>query len=180
MTNPPEDNRVADGAAYTDAHLRRLLHEQEKPESQTARLVRLRATTVEAYTQVHSVYEELRESGHAYAWSTAYAASGMTGILMTELGELLDERTPPTQEPTHPTPPCQSTQHCASWGWCHRCDPQAAQATRHIVKAVEAIGVPADAAGLVYAATMETLRRYRTGLDSLPTPGPEEDPCPGK
>lgn len=133
----------------------------DTPESETQRRVRWSTTATEAYTMLYALYEELRDSGHAYAWCTAYEASGQAGMLLADLRELLNERTiPPTQEPTQETPavPCRTSQHCAAWGWCHRCDPRAARAVPHVVKAVEAMGIGPDRAGSTYAAVMDVLR----------------------
>lgn len=152
-----------------------------QPESETVRRVRWRTTATEAYTQLHQVYEELRESGHAYAWASAYEAAAMAGMLLADLGDLLNDRTvrptpPPTQEP-----PCRTTQHCAAWGWCNRCDRTAADAGRFVVKAVDAMGIPPHAAGSVYAAAMDALRH--PALRPVPARvdlEPGEDPCPGR
>lgn len=184
MTNPPEDNRVAGGTGFSDAHLRRLLDQQGEPESETQKLVRLRTTATEAYTALHAVYEELRESGHAFAWATAYEASRVAGMLLADLGDVLNDRQslPPTPQPTPaPTPPCRSTQHCAAWGWCHRCDPVAATVVPYIVKAVDAMGVRPDRAGSTYAAIMELLRQSAAlGMPLSDINSDQGDPCPGK
>lgn len=157
-----------------------------EPESETQRRVRWSTTATEAYTALYQLYEELRESGHAYAWSSAYEASGHAGMLLAEVRELLDERTvPPTQEPTQEpaVSPCRTTQHCAALGWCHRCEPGTREAVTHVVKAVAAIGVGPSRAGAVYEAVMEVLRQKpnapRQPLLNIPA-AEGEDPCPGK
>jgi hypothetical protein len=164
MTNPPEDNHVAPGSCYSEGFLRRAL-EEATYESYTARRVRWSTAATEAYTQLYTLYEELRETGEAYAWSAAYEASALAGQLLEELRALLrrDGTIPPTQEPSQePTPPvvrCGTTQHCAAWGWCHHCDTDAAAAARHMVKAVDIMRLPPGAAGETYAAAMHVLRR---------------------
>lgn len=154
MTNPH----------YSTEHLHQALSEVMQPESETARLVRWSATATEAYTQLYTLYEQLRETGHAYAWSAAHEASALAGMLLAEVRTLLNHRQtlPPTpesgREPTPPLPPCRSTQHCAAWGWCHRCDTDAAQAARHMIRAVDTMNLPPGQEGEVYAAAMAVLR----------------------
>ena len=157
MTNPTEDNRIADGTGFSDTDLRRALQQATHPESRTAQLVRLRATAVEAYTALYQVYEELRDLGLPFAWSAAYEASGSAGILLAQLGEDLKEHQDATPPPGDGSA-CRSTQHCAAWGWCHRCDPRAGEAARFVVKAVSMMKVPGESAGGVYAACMDLLR----------------------
>lgn len=165
MTNPPEPPA-------------------REPESETAQLVRLRIGATEAYTLLYQVYAELRATGHAFAWSTAYEASGHAGELLVELGKLLNH--PPTQEPTPSAAPCYTTQHCAALGWCHRCEPATREAVTHVVKAVAAMGFGPSRAGDAYDAVMEVLRgKPNTGrLPVLQIPaGPDPDqgePCPAK
>jgi hypothetical protein len=133
----------------------------DRPESETERRVRWSTTATEAYTALYALYEELRESGHAYAWATAYEASGAAGMLLADLRELLNERTiPPTHPATQEAPaaPCRMTQHCAAWGWCNRCDPRAGAVVQLVVKAVDAMAVPPGRAGSTYAAVMDLLR----------------------
>lgn len=157
-------------------------------ESDTARLVRWSTTATEAYTALYGLYEEMRESGHAYAWSAAYEASGQAGMVLAEVRELLDQPVtlrPAPADPNALEPPCRSTQHCASWGWCHRCDGRAAVVVPLVVKAVEAMGIRPDLAGSTYATVMDVLRNAPAPpLPAVQLPaGPEPDqgePCPGK
>lgn len=165
MTNPRspdghQDPESSDRTPYSEAELGRLLATRTgQSESRTAQLVRLRATTVQAHTALCQVYEELRQGGDAFAWSAAYEASGATAMLLLDLSELLGERTPtPAPDIAHPAAPCRSTQHCLTWDWCHRCDPNAAQAVPHIIKAVQAMGIAPGSAGSAYATTMAILR----------------------
>lgn len=178
MTNPPEDHRV-DATAYTDAHLLpkppgscysesfllRALAEAELPESETTRRVRWAATAAHIYDGLNTLYQELRDAGEAYAWAAAYEATALAGFLRAEVRAMLidHQAIPPTQEPgQEPTPPatqCGNTQHCAAWGWCRRCDTDAARAGLHMVQAVDAMHLPASAAGEAYAAAMAVLRR---------------------
>lgn len=188
MTNPDKDRALTEGTGFMDRELRDAvmgkplppLDPEPRVESETERRVRWSATATEAYTTLYQLYEELRESGHAYAWATAYEASGTAGMLLADLRELLNERTvPPTQEPTpEPKAPCRTTQHCAAWGWCHRCDHRASTVVPLIVKAVEAMGIPPASAGSTYAAIMELLRiPPGPPLPVLNVPA-EEEPCP--
>lgn len=188
MTNPDKDRALTEGTGFMDRELRDAVMGKQLPtldpepraESETERRVRWSTTATEAYTTLYALYEELRESGHAYAWATAYEASGLAGMLVADVRDLLGERTvPPTQEPTPVHAPCRTTQHCAAWGWCHRCDQRAATAVPLVVKAVEAMGIQPGRAGSVYAAIMDLLRiPPGPPLPVLNVPG--EDPCPGK
>lgn len=72
--------------------------DQPQQESETARRVRWSTTATEAYTALYSLYEELRATGHAYAWSAAYEASGQAGVLLAELRTLLNTPDPDSPE----------------------------------------------------------------------------------
>lgn len=186
MTNPDDDfSSLAGGTGFMDRDLKAAIQGKPMPpadESETERRVRWSTAATEAYTGLYQLYEELRESGHAYAWSTAYEAAGMAGMLLADLRDLLNERTvPPTQPPTQEAPaaPCRMTQHCAAWGWCNRCDPQAGAVARHVVKAVDAMGVPPARAGSTYAAIMDLLRvppGPRLPVLNVPADPPDELP----
>lgn len=184
MTNPPEDFPLTAASGFMDGELRDAVLGRPLPpleaESETARRVRWSTMATEAYTALYALYEELRESGHAYAWSSAYEASGAAGTLLSEVRELVGERTiPPTQEP--PASPCHTTQHCAALGWCYRCEPATREAVTHVIRAVTAMGVGPSRAGAVYDAVMEVLRGKpnapRQPVLDIPA---GEDPCPGK
>jgi hypothetical protein len=74
--------------------------EMSRPESEAERRVRWSTTATEAYTALHTLYEELRATGHAYAWSAAYEASGQAGVLLTELRALVVPQPPQRPEQT--------------------------------------------------------------------------------
>ncbi|MFE1550601.1 hypothetical protein [Streptomyces sp. NPDC058718] len=59
-------------------------------------------------------------------------------------------------EPTRPAG-CRTTQHCATHDFCHRCMPSLNDATRHLVKAIDAAGITTGT-GRVYAALAATVR----------------------
>jgi hypothetical protein len=59
-----------------------------------------------------------------------------------------------TNQPTA----CRSTQHCATHGFCHRCAPQLADASRHLVKAMKAAGIEYPASSDLYAQLAATVR----------------------
>lgn len=56
--------------------------------------------------------------------------------------------------------PCRTTQHCAVHGFCHRCDQKLTDASKLVVKAIPAAGIPDTAAGAAYATVMKVLMAY--------------------
>ncbi|MFF2184603.1 hypothetical protein [Streptomyces sp. NPDC058155] len=70
-----------------------------------------------------------------------------------------------------PIRPCRTTQHCAHWGWCHRCAPALAKAARHVVKAISAAGIPVADSSAPYG-QMTTVLAAASGVqpDTRPVP----------
>ena len=50
--------------------------------------------------------------------------------------------------------PCRTTQHCAYHGWCHRCDPQLAEAGTLVVRAMKAAGITEEWTANLYRQVM--------------------------
>ncbi|MFF8840531.1 hypothetical protein [Streptomyces sp. NPDC015130] len=76
---------------------------------------------------------------------------------------------------------CRSTQHCATHGFCHRCTPSLADASQHLVKAIDAAGITTGS-GRVYAQLAATVRdaARQTGACSCGEPAtPDVVHCQG-
>ncbi|MFF6903456.1 hypothetical protein [Streptomyces hydrogenans] len=94
-----------------------------------------------------------------------------------------------TDQPT----PCRSTQHCATHDFCHRCAPDLAKASRHLVKVMDAAKIDTKRQGAVYAQLAATVRDAARQTGQQPDPAAEEthvvtddsddpehtDDCPG-
>ncbi|MEV4424017.1 hypothetical protein AB0K23_01310 [Streptomyces sp. NPDC049602] len=52
---------------------------------------------------------------------------------------------------TDQTVPCRTTQHCARHGFCHRCAPDLADASQHLVKAMTVARIDDEHTGALYA-----------------------------
>jgi len=68
--------------------------------------------------------------------------------------------------------PCCSTRHCADHGWCHRCNPTLAEASRHVLRAMDAAGIAHD--GRVYAAVMAAIAGRTPGPAVMPVADAEQ------
>lgn len=51
---------------------------------------------------------------------------------------------------------CRSTIHCANFGFCNRCNPQLAEASSHVLKAMQVMERQSD--GQLYEAMMNLLK----------------------
>lgn len=70
-----------------------------------------------------------------------------------------------------PVAPCETTRHCATHGFCHRCAPESTKAVQYLVKAIRAAEVDDSRAGAVYA-------RLAAVLFATEHTCPDGEPCP--
>ena len=79
---------------------------------------------------------------------------------------------------TDQTAPCRTTRHCADHGFCHRCSPQLASASRYLVKAMGAAGVEYPASSDLYAQLAATVRDAARQASTQQPDAEETQQCP--